>query len=278
MNALILYFSGTGNTRNAAGEFRAGLLKRGYSVAMHSTEEKADLTKIPYDVLLVGFPKYYEYPLLPMLQYLKRNLPKSGKTVPTLAFCTQAGGLKTDFSGLGRLLRKKNHRLTVGVSFPYANNMMIFKAFHATEPAELAANRENIRKQIDPLLDDFLAGKEHSEQTKAWQRPLILLVAKSCFHVMPAFFMRFSTDESCTGCGLCAKRCPRKNIRMENGRPVFQKHCLFCMRCINSCPVNAIRYSGQKCRQYRCEPFTPPAETAAGRKITPAEPKKEELS
>ncbi len=254
MTVLILYFSGTGNTRRVAEEFKARLEERKFTVILHSMEEHADLTKLSYDFLIVGMPKYYEYPLLPAIRYLKHNLPKSEHTVPALAFCTQAGTLKTDFTGLEKLLRKKNHRLTVEASMPYANNLLIFGAFRPTEPTELLKNREDIRGQVGPLLDAFLSGAVLKEQTKAWQKPLIYLVAASCTKLMPALAMRFSADDTCTGCGLCARQCPVKNIQMNGGRPEFRRRCLFCTRCINSCPANAIRYSGKKCPQYRCGP------------------------
>jgi len=260
MTILILYFSGTGNTKRVAEEFKACLLKRKVSVIIHSIEEHIDLANRSYDFLIIGFPKYYEYPVMLMLRYLKHHLQRSEKSIPSLAFCTQASPLQTDFTGLERLLRNKNHRLTVEVSFPYANNMMIFNAFRSTEPSKLIKNQKYIREQIDPIVDLFLKGEISKEHTKAWQRPLIYLVAAACTKLMPVFAMRFTVDESCTHCALCAKGCPMKNIKMVQGFPVFQNHCLFCMRCINSCPVNAIRYNKRKCPQYKCEPFLPSTE------------------
>lgn len=254
MTALILYFSGTGNTKSVAEDIKSCLIKRNLTVIMHSIEENIDWANLSYDYLIVGFPKYYEYPILFMLDYLKQHLPKQEKPIPTMAFCTQASPLKTDFTGLERLLRKKNHNLTVGVSLPYANNMVIFQGYRTTEPDELLKNWQAIRDRIDSLLDTFLGGKESKEQIKAWQRPLYYMVAVACTKLMPLFAMRFSANESCVHCGLCARQCPAKNIKVEQGRPVFQKHCMFCMRCINSCPVNAILYNKKKCRQYTCNP------------------------
>ena len=31
----------------------------------------------------------------------------------------------------------------------------------------------------------------------------------------------FRVEDSCIGCGLCARKCPVQAIRMENGRPVW---------------------------------------------------------
>ncbi len=52
----------------------------------------------------------------------------------------------------------------------------------------------------------------------------------------------FVTKDSCTGCGLCAKRCPLNNIRLLEGKPHWQGHCTHCMACIGTCPTEAIEY------------------------------------
>ena len=35
---------------------------------------------------------------------------------------------------------------------------------------------------------------------------------------------------------------PLNNIRLENGKPVWGKHCTHCMACICDCPKEAIEY------------------------------------
>lgn len=256
MRTLILYFSGTGNTKDIACRFEKALLKRNISVEIHSIEDGADLANTQYDSLIIGFPKYYEYPVLHILNYIRKELPQQKRKIPTLAFCTQAGPLPTNFNGLSRLLDQKNHKLTVSKSFPYANNMMIFSSFKFTDPQKVAENKQNIQEQIEPLLGTWLSGQVSLEQVPAWQRPLFHLIASGCTKGMPVFAMRFSASQDCTHCGLCVKQCPMNNIRMTDDGPIFQKHCLFCMRCINACPTNAILYDNKQCQQYKCEPFS----------------------
>ena len=53
---------------------------------------------------------------------------------------------------------------------------------------------------------------------------------------------KFRVTENCTGCGLCAKLCPLGNIRMEEGRPRWGENCTHCMACLNGCPAVAIEY------------------------------------
>lgn len=52
----------------------------------------------------------------------------------------------------------------------------------------------------------------------------------------------FRVTESCTGCGKCNRVCPLNNISMENGKPLWGKQCTHCMACIARCPEEAIEY------------------------------------
>ncbi|MBR4580317.1 MAG: EFR1 family ferrodoxin [Lachnospiraceae bacterium] len=50
-------------------------------------------------------------------------------------------------------------------------------------------------------------------------------------------------EETCIGCGICAKNCPASAIEMKDGKPVWVKdHCELCFRCLHHCPKFAIQY------------------------------------
>ena len=59
------------------------------------------------------------------------------------------------------------------------------------------------------------------------------------------FFVKadaFRATDACIGCGRCVELCPLNNIRLENGKPVWGKNCTHCMACICYCPKEAIEY------------------------------------
>lgn len=58
----------------------------------------------------------------------------------------------------------------------------------------------------------------------------------------PQMASNFRTDERCTGCGTCERVCPRANIQLDSGRPVWQSDCEMCHACIQWCPQEAIQY------------------------------------
>jgi Fe-S-cluster-containing hydrogenase component 2 len=63
----------------------------------------------------------------------------------------------------------------------------------------------------------------------------------------------FRTTNACTGCRICERICPVANIKLMEGRPVWQGHCCACFACYHACPAGAIRYGRRQkaARQYR---------------------------
>lgn len=60
----------------------------------------------------------------------------------------------------------------------------------------------------------------------------------------------YRVTEDCIGCGQCEIICPLANIRLEEGHPVWNGNCTQCMACISICPKDAIEY-GLKTRGKR---------------------------
>ena len=55
--------------------------------------------------------------------------------------------------------------------------------------------------------------------------------------------INFRVEDTCVGCGLCAKKCPVNAIEMHDERPVWVKvKCVMCLGCLHRCPKFAIQY------------------------------------
>lgn len=251
MKALILYFSGSGNTAFVAKQIAAELKTLQVDAELHATEESFATQPDRFDYLILGCPKYYEYPILDFIGYIKRKLPPSRRNIPVLLFVTQAGTLPTDWRGLYRILSKKGYRPTAAKSFPIANNLTIFSFFSLTKEAQINENLQKLNADLLPLLRKFIAKEHCMEKAGRGLGIFEKAVAHLCTGLFPVFFMKFSPSSACTGCGHCANRCPKHNIRMVAGHPVFGRGCLFCMRCVTGCPENAILYSKKQCAQYK---------------------------
>lgn len=249
MKALILYFSGTGNTRYIAQKIQAELELNEIATEIHSIEEKFVVRPNTYDYLVLGCPKYYEYPALNFIEYVKGYLPVSEKTVPVILFCTQTGPLETDFSKIEKALASKNHKLLISKSIPLANNFLIMKRFKQTDKNEAKKRVKVAKKLAKKMVEDLLTNNPSKEEIGKFKGGMEHFVAVSCDKLFPVFAMKYSVSAQCTKCGKCAKACPQQNIIMGS-EPEFGKHCMFCMRCINECPSHAILYKGRSIPQY----------------------------
>ncbi|NLW46267.1 MAG: 4Fe-4S binding protein [Firmicutes bacterium] len=49
-------------------------------------------------------------------------------------------------------------------------------------------------------------------------------------------------DDKCNNCRTCERICPRSNITIKEGRPVWNHDCELCFACIQWCPQEAIQY------------------------------------
>lgn len=67
----------------------------------------------------------------------------------------------------------------------------------------------------------------------------------------------FFVTDKCIGCGKCVDACVLNNIRLESGKPVWGTSCTHCMACICGCPAEAIEYGkrSQGKRRYLCPDF-----------------------
>lgn len=54
----------------------------------------------------------------------------------------------------------------------------------------------------------------------------------------------------CTGCELCVRHCPERNIGMEDGKAAIGGKCQSCQRCVSLCPVGAIGVPGKTANRH----------------------------
>ena len=66
------------------------------------------------------------------------------------------------------------------------------------------------------------------------------LMSKGLGQTHAARVRKFAASDDCIGCGTCVKICPRGNIRLEGGKPVFGSSCIGCLSCVQYCPKQAI--------------------------------------
>lgn len=68
----------------------------------------------------------------------------------------------------------------------------------------------------------------------------------------------FVSTDRCVGCGKCVQACVLNNIALQDGKPVWGANCTHCMACICGCPAEAIEYGKRSLgkRRYLCPEYT----------------------
>ncbi len=103
MEAVIIYWSNTGNTEKVARSVQQGLHEAGMNVSLLGVQEAEDVDFFAYDLVCIGFPSYQWSPPKPMDDFLKRKFSAyrdqgrvkwGAPAVPgknALIFCTYSG-------------------------------------------------------------------------------------------------------------------------------------------------------------------------------------------
>jgi ferredoxin len=105
--------------------------------------------------------------------------------------------------------------------------------------------REKILKEADQRLDEIADAVGRGDTVRLPWSFFAFLVHGLMY---PRFIAgvaeadrKFTVDDRCTSCGICADVCPVENIRPDACRPTWLHHCEQCMACIQHCPTGAIQ-------------------------------------
>jgi ferredoxin len=255
---LFCWFSGTGNTGLVVESMAETFRRQGVDTRLFRMGRD---TRVPADhgrTLGLAFPVAY-FSTYPFVWQFVENLPDSdgGQAFMVDTLAGFSGGL---VGPLGRVLRRKGY-LTVGSR---EIRMPLNFGGRRLSPARKRTMVDSGRREAEKYALDLLQGEA------GWGRVPVLSDLMMTVHLallgllfsrwnQRRFGMRVRRD-LCTGCGLCADRCPVGNIaigRPEEGEsrgfPVFGQECEFCLHCTAVCPEGAIRFPLSRGRDYRPE-------------------------
>ena len=233
---IMLYFSGTGNSK-----YIAELFSQTMGAACYSIEENRDFTHLIAEEGTIAFcyPVYCSRVPRIMSEFTaKYQKPLENKKV--IILCTQMM-----FSGDGARAFTD--------SFPRGFLNVIF-AEHITMPnnicniAVLPLAKENkarecvlrARQKVQDICDEIKAGKIRKRGFNPGSRALGLIQGVFYPPFKRTSLGRIWIDGDCDLCLLCVSACPMANFQLENGELSTKGNCMACCRCINLCPKKAI--------------------------------------
>ncbi len=235
---MILYFSGTGNSRYVAqmiGKATGDKVVSINELMKDSNKQQLD-SETPYVFL---FPIYAGRMPRVVEAFIQQTQFSGSKAAYFIATC----GVKTN--GLTKYAVKLCKE--TGFQFMgYAPVVMPanYVALYNPTPPQQAEERIN---QAEPKI-------MHLAKLIQQSRPLPQLTPMGSFLVSMVnsiFYARiiggkgFYSTQACNSCGNCAKLCPLNNIQLVEGKPQWGNHCTHCMACISGCPQTAIEYKNK---------------------------------
>lgn len=235
MNIHIVYYSGTGGTARVANCFQQSFEKRGIPVQVTALN-RPNPPEDSSDFLVLLFAVYACNEPLPVTEWL-RNLPaKSGGKAAVIS--VSGGGEVSPNTGCRaaaiRSLEKK------GYDVLYEDMIVMPSNWIVPVPDELAALLLRAApKRAEQTVENILAGKRRRTKPKLIDR-LFSRFGRLEQHGGKTFAKKIAVSSACTGCEHCVKHCPRQNITLQDGKPVFGDRCVICLNCIYSCPQKAL--------------------------------------
>ena len=246
---MVLYFTGTGNSRYAAEQIGTALQDE--VLDLFDRIRSADHTPLRSEKPWVLVCPTYAWQIPRVLRgWFLATVLEGSKDIYFVMTCGGSIGAAGKKNRMLCRLTGMNYKGTAEIIMP-ENYIAMFSAPEEPEALRIVAKAEPVLRAV---ADAIAAGEELEKRTgpvAALQSSLV----NSLFYAGSVQDKPFRTDpEKCVGCGRCAERCPLGNITLEGGLPQWNGNCTHCMACICLCPQGAIEYGKKSVgkRRYLC--------------------------
>ena len=240
MNAI--YLSGSGNTKHIVTLLLNEIGNAGICAPIESDDVKKALEG---DEIIIAYPTMFSN-----IPYLVRDFINSNEAVwkgKKIFLITTMGLFAGDGTGCAaRLLKKYGAEITGGLQIVMPDSIGDCKALKKSKEQ----NKAVIVKADQRIIEAARKMREgnYPKEGLSFAAHLAGLFGQRLwfYNKTTGYTNKVKIDPSkCIGCGICAKNCPTKNIRIENGKAVASSKCTMCYRCINHCPKQAMTLLGK---------------------------------
>ncbi|MDO4475869.1 MAG: EFR1 family ferrodoxin [Lachnospiraceae bacterium] len=223
---MIFYFTGTGNSWYAAEHLKTEGEKL-VSIRDCMQKKQYEFDFAGEEQVGFVFPVYF-WGLPSIVAEFIRRMKTKNRPAYTYALMTCGGSIANASGMLDKVFKRKNWKLDAVYSLKMPDNYLLLFKPPTDEQVwklldEADAQLAQFRKLI--ALREVCATRGNLAQ-------MLLSAAAYPLYVKGRKTAPFYADENCTGCGLCAGRCPAGAIEMRRNKPVWVKNqCVMCMSC-----------------------------------------------
>jgi len=238
MKTIIYYFTGTGNSLAMAKKMAAVLGDCELVPVASLQNTTGDITPMA-DRVGILCPVYFTGLPLMVASFAGRlDLSRSPYTFSAVTF--GGSGASAALHQLDNILKMRQGRgLDAGFMVKMPGNYILMYSSPAGK------KQEALLAMADKQIAD-IAGFVNRCETLKLPSSLparlvhILMYPRFASHVHDDD-KKFSVNDNCTSCGICAAICPAKNIELVEGKPLWKHRCELCCGCIHLCPAGAIQ-------------------------------------
>lgn len=253
MKNVLFWFSGSGNSKYVASRIAESISHRQEVTLLYMADLLRD-GKMEFDLEPDGsvgfiFPTYFwGVPWIVREFVSKLVLRGIGQKGVVYQVLTCGGSTGMADKMFARLLLKRGYRVdyTYSVSMPdnYCILLDLMTPKDQIAPI-LSQAQEKLSRVIPSIISSCVEKSGHSEELLI-DRGSHPKLKTSLLYPLYRFGRRtgpFHADSKCIGCGKCEKVCPMGMIKMDGGRPKWEKgRCTHCLACIHHCPVESLQY------------------------------------
>ncbi len=217
-----IYFSPTGGTRKVA-DIICGSLEGDFNdIDLCCDLEMTSLGE--EDICLISVPSYGGRVPGAAIEMLKNLTGNEAKAVLNCVYGNRTW--EDTLTELQDTLEGQGFRCVAALATVAEHS--IFRQFATGRPdAEAKAELIEMAKKIQERLSEDFTG------------PLVLEGRHGTYKVFGGSPLKPFGNESCSECGLCARKCPVSAIDAMNPKETDPEKCISCMRCIRICPKGA---------------------------------------
>jgi len=231
MNNIVFYFSGTGNCLKVAKE----IAKELESCKIVSMAKKPNFTE-QYDSIGFVYPTYFWGLPKKTIEFIEETNFENNKKAYFYAITTYGGSAGNAIYQLYELLFKKH-----GIKLNYGQKLKMFSnyviMYDMSEKINEITKKSN--EKLVPIINSIKM-KRNNRINKLTN--IFEFINKGFIKKVSSMDKDYTINDNCTGCTICEKVCPVKNIEIVNNKPQYKHHCENCVACIQFCPQKAINY------------------------------------
>ena len=232
---MVLYFSGTGNSRYVAEKISevSGDEIVSINQRLKANDYSAVSSEKPF--VFVG-PVYAGRLPRVMEEYIRRCSFTGTKRAYFVVTCAQTPWQTAEY--VQRLCEEKSF---AQLGF---NSVVMPQGYVAGGGTQPDTVNQKILNEAEPKIA-AIAGTIRDRQMLPKEQPGKAMMSKVLNPIMYAMMISakaFRVTDRCSGCGKCEQRCPMNNVKLVDGKPTWGKSCTHCMACIAGCPCEAIEY------------------------------------